>query len=1817
MATNCSVKQTIMRELLNNNFIDSKMNIIGKTQDVFPYIQSLNQYARDNFGLTEDLIETIPVKSKAGYFTKVNIKENLVEQIDNLRNSESFNSRQQDGSNTTKLRDIISGNQEVKKSDFQKFYSFLTEAESQYKNKTGSGYKSNTRKGREAIRLRKLAEKRGFMLSPDYIGSLDLVAIGGESSVYTDPKNNKIIKFNNNPFYDSWTEFFATLSVHNALFPDTAYSFKGFYNNEEGNLSIALQQDALVDEADVMNSFQSYLDDSIGLDNLIDDLGPKLEPLLTKLREAGFIIPESTTTTNSFLDNYLMGILNDGPKQFNAKDLDGRYYNPELGVNIGDLHPGNIFLVDNEARIIDSVIDLDRYEFGEDTFSSRYDSEQPREVAGDNSSEYFDDDLTPNTNLPLGDNYTEFLKYKRDQLGSINQEISKLNTAAKTTRDKVDIERRRKDLNQRRKTLESQIQTLEGNEVPFMFKTMFDDLDMMEEALRGEAELKNIDDIKKKLDFYKTFVLGENDEYTAGSLREYNIPDFDKLVTRVFTLDKDYTDLVRGKVTQLLEESPEVQETLKNTGYNVSDLLKANSDLSWADSQLLGLMSSNSNDTVLPQFLQMLMHRTNLKHSHSVDQLVDNLTRVENKTGLYNPEWIFGKDSKGENNGFIADLYSEEWYSSLRGLGNLVRDYINSESKDKKKAHQAIMSWFSSNTNVVDFTKIPQIREAYLNNPAYSSYFEGTTDQESQEYDARLRSEYGPKYEDLVYSTLQKLQVLEEMKNDGVDNDLYFAQKNIWELIKNFKNPSIKNKQNIRYGETGTDVAFFNDFYSIPMLPKSTTISSEFNDNFELVQSEKSTGFINQDFKNTIMSNQDNLDYFNAIKDLSEYINNTYQTNTTGRLSYPKIKNSWFESSHDTLKAIKAGKLAGFKKISQDTLDAWKALYYEQGSYAQKDSKVHSNYSDRSKAEIKNLARLYRAQGLSSEEAYKKASEQVLKDYSLDVSRDLKAVAEMAALHNARVEIAPIADAIFDTYKGITDSNNQERKRGMAHLEYYIDHIIYNNVNKYRDSNKLEGTSWNPGLKPLLEVLDGVTKGKINEKSAHYLSEAEQELFKGYKELLSNGYIPDSVRLQDIGYDLTKRGIKDKDGNEKVIYEDHGTIITPEQFKEKYAQYLQDKIEKLGLDLNLAGAIDGVLRTVIYKALALNPISGIFNRIEGLNSAYIMDSTGTYWTEGNLDAAKQMMSWWNLKKLSFGKLSLMDKNKAKQMRMFELLLRKMPGVLQDRKNELQRNVSDSQIDIENFNVFKAAVDHPESKNQGSIMLAKMMDFVLKDAQGNPLLNEDGSQMKLLDRDTQQFNAFDIDENGLLVAKPGFEHLNDISQFDDLVVDMSVAVSRSQGNYSTNDIMQAKKTIWGRAGTMFMTWLPEHLNQRFGIAGEGQVDLYRRDVKQEGRYVAGWRANKFNAAALMLGGLGISYGMLGTVGLFGAGLVGAWVYKKYLSKYSNQENIQRDVDHAKEFTQMLLSLGIEFINYPGHLLSSIPGVSKVRNLLPENKTFANTTMSEKERQAMRAMTRELAIMLSWLGFKMAVMALYKGIGGDDDDDKSPRRMKYYFIQNQLSRSITSLNGYYNPYAFIKDNSRNSFLSEMTDVFKLLHSIGTFDWDGIKDNATAPIPIPTMLDRTVRNIAGSREAIYENKIDYASQVDFNKIPSPLRWTSELFKDYMSDGEYSDKKAYLKARKEVRDKMKEELMDKYGNNKEVVKQILDAKMKQTVGSKYKDLSYADAAENIESGEVIQDPKKKASRSVRNKFKDKLKEQGVDNEDISTIMREEFRGR
>ena len=1781
---NCTIQQNILITLKDNNLIDDKFNIIGNTSQVFPYIASINAKARKDFGVKEDLIETLTVKNTKGVFVKVKFNESVANYInENKDKSNLTNSRYENSTNRTKLQEIVEGDRETKKTEFQQLYNFLTEESTKSKGETSPSYKdSTTSKRQQEKSLIKFAKRNKYMLPSDYFEDYNYLAQGGESIVYEDlDEDNSVIKLNSSSQYGNWKELLSSISIFNHLFPETQYSFRGFIINEDNQLCIALQQPKIEDEQAVSDGYYNLLkDEELSLSDINDDLGDKAEPLKQKLKDLGFEVPEEVNPIDMLLSN----LLGEDKTKAKIQNLNlGEYKHRELGFIISDLHTGNVMFNNNQVYIIDALIEEDRNTNQQPSiFNSRHDSDQ------ENSEEV----------LPLGDNYVEFLNYKKDQLASVEKQLEFLFNKLKNE-DTSDNREKQKTLNNLKRELDNQIKLLSENRVDYMFHTILEDLDNIEKALK-DSSLSDIESIKKKLDFYNTFIVGTNPDYKGESLSMYEGSDFDKISGQMNRIMENYQSNLENKIIEYLETDEGIQNILKNNPeISTKDLLNVSKDLNVVDTYLLGILSSNSKDTILPQFLFTLMQKVKYRNSLKVESLIDKINELEKTSGIVNPDWIYSKDENGDKDGYIIDTYSGQWFKALSRRNTLIKKYKedrNNKDTTAKTSYNEVINWLNDNAFVVDFTRLSAVKDIYGGHPEYSKYFKYTKEQ-IEAYENNLSQKLGPKYEDEVKKIINKLQKFEELKQDAPRTEWYernIAENNIWEFLNNYKtNKYMPIEYTYEHGNKSSKV-YFNAFYDLSIIPKDKVTRLVTTDAGPQYQ-EVNTKFYDENFQDEVMSNPKNLEYYKLIKEASEYINNTYELSLTGRLTYPKIQASFAESVIANYK----NKDINNMKVGTDALrrlgHEWKAMYYEKGGHKFKDTKVTSNYSDVSKQEINEKAKLYQLQGLSRENAYNKARKEVLETYSTDLGRDIKAVLMEAALHNTRLEVAPIADAFLTKYKDIDyvdpKGNVKERVNGIKRFEFYIDHVIYNNTQKYRESNNIEGQSWNPGIQKYLDAMEShkIASKFAGEKSLNLLSDTEKEVYRGLKELQLNGPTSPFV-IEDNGLKLEKRI---EEG--KIKYFKDEIELQEEEFNKEFNDYITDKISKLGLDLNLAGAIDGILKTVIYKNLALNPVSGIFNRIEGKHSAYIMDATGLYWTPGNFDIASDMLSYTTLRKLTFDKVGLGGEKRIKQIEIFEAFAKKL-GVLQDRKNELQRNVSDSKFSMETFNLMKFSVDYPELKNQGGIMMAIMMDKTIKDKEGNdhPLLN----------KDTKEFTCFNV-ENGVLSFKPEFDN-NTFEEFENLVIDITTAVSRSQGNYNPLDIMYAKKSIWGRAASMFLTWMPEHLHQRFGTNNDNIIDYMTGKKKPEGRFITAFKANKVNTLTGALAAIGISYGALGVVGLVGAAGLSAYVYNKYMKGYVNKDSVNRDVNHIQEFTQMLFSLGIEMINYPASMAQAIPGVGKLKI---KNNTFKNTTMTEQERQAMVTLTRELAIMLTMLSIKLAIMAMYKGIGGEDDDKDDPRRMKYNFIQNQLSRSITSLNGFLNPYAFVKDNSRNAFLSELSDIYNLTLGVATFDFDRVKDHALDPVPIPRILHKG--------KMPYHDKIDYASQVDFEKIPAPLHWTTELFKDVMSDGEYSDKKKYNKLRKEKREQIKEDLLSEYGDNKDALKTILDAKMKDQVGSKYKELSYEEAADMVNNEEVIKEPKKKATRSDRNAFKDKLKEQGLSNEEISKAMAEEFRGR
>ena len=1447
---------------------------------------------------------------------------------------------------------------------------------------------------------------------------------------------------------------------------------------------------------------------------------------------------------------------------------------------------------------------IDKIKDSPDLYSSKINTEDEYLNSGATKEDFFEDlqDKFGNEEIPLGDNYGEFLKYKLEVLSKKEHEISllraKLSSATPSFKVKLlkEIGKIEKDIN----FIQEQVSKLEKYEVEYMFHAIKEDLDQIEQIFKSKDN-SNYLEIKKKLEFYDTFLVGKNSEYSAESLQDYVelTDEFNALVVKAKMLSDKYPEYMASTTVEQLQEQELVQETMENSGKSINELITSTQDITSFDSYLMGLSNTAfSSDNILPQYLQIQMHKALINHTNVSSKLIDILNQVEKETGLYNPDWIYNKDKNGNKDNTIIDSYTDTWFNATKTFRTLIYQYKVSNVKNKHAAHLAVTQWLKDNTFMIDFSKIPKIREIYRNNPKYSKYFDSNfTDEQAETWENEMRKQYGFRYDELIENLILSLERFENISNDTTYSEVYKNRYNVWEVLQNIKN-GVRDYHHIKLGDN--KISFYSDFYSLPFLPKEANERRQITN--KLGQRVPPPDFYNQDFRNTVLNNADNTKYYDAVRNIVKYNNDTYSTNiyTNGRYSFPRVRKEMLQSLGDSLKEIRGGNFKELYSVGKEVLNNWQAMFYEKGFSYETEGKVNSNYRDTYKKEVKEREQGYIIQGLSKEDAYKKAIIETDKNYSEDFSRDIKAISQMASLHNARVEMAPMAESVVEAYKHF----NPEMKNGLGRLEYYVNHIIYNRTGKYRNSGKWEGEKINPKIQHFLDIINGVSKGKLAKYKGKLLSDSEKELFSMYKDVIEKGIIPKEIsineRIGDSHFKLSKT---------EKLHTIQGKVATEEEWNKEFEKFIKAKVEDMGLDLNVAGLVDGILKTVIYKALAINPISGIFNRNEGLNSAYIMDATGLYWTPNNLQSAKEMMAFYNSRKIwSKYKKNAPIRKGAKQMSIFEQLIKRMPSVLQDRKDELQRNANENKFSLEDMDIFWLAVQSAESKNQGSIMLSMMMDYKLKDSNGN--------EVPMIDKHTKEFTAFDLDSKGHIVAKPGFEqYLDNITNFEDLIINMSVAISRSQGNYSQNDIMRAKGAIWGKVLTNMITWLPEHLAQRWGTSK--QIDLYRKGEITQGRYVAAAQGNTINTGFMVgLGGLGISYGMLGMAGLIGGGIISAVVATKYLAKIASTNTVKRDANYIKEFTQMLLSLGIEYLNYPSHLLSSIPGMRKLKFFKNANP-LSNNTMTEAQQNSMRAMTRELAIMLFWLSVKMAIMALYKGIGGDDDDEKSDRRMRYYFLQNQLSRSITTLESFMNPYAFVKDNARNIFLSELTDIFKLAHSVLTFDWEGIKDNSTAPIPIPSMVDKTVRNLIGNREnSIIQDKIDYSSMVDFEKIPSPLHWTSTLTKDFFTDGEYSNKKEYRDAREKVREKIKEEVMEEYGEDKDLVKTITDLRVKELIGNKYEDLSYEDATESIESGEIMKDPKikKKSTKQSRLKsLEESLEEQGITPTEVRKIVSKE----
>jgi hypothetical protein len=1390
---------------------------------------------------------------------------------------------------------------------------------------------------------------------------------------------------------------------------------------------------------------------------------------------------------------------------------------------------------------------------------------------------------------PETDNFVEFIRYQKQIIERNKILIQEYKSKIKRKEGNKDslnkkIRELYMDINSREETLSN----LEKNSEENLFKALFEEIDQISKAIDNVSDIENI---KQRLEFIYKFVKGVSMDNTSNEpiIKTFILEnaEYPNLNLQLDNLVRKYNDSLEALAYKIISDDITFYNNVLSredefTEEQIKGLFHATSDINALEKALLGLSQASTNDTVIPSIIQSYLNTHSTKRNSEVKKYSDRLRELIDKIDSKDFSFIFERNERGNLTGNLIDIHTEKYRKVLKRYYDINNEIISNEAKYKKK-----LSWIKQNVHIIDFRKISQVQEIYKDLYPEEYTF---TEEETKKYEQFLKDLLGDFYQEEIEKVLETLESFETIKNNREevntkDFDRYIAQNNPYLFIKQFG--TAEENDTVSFKNSSGDIEeVWSKINYIRFVPKKEVLSpNEYTGEFEKV----STGYYNSEFEKNILSDINKFNYWKLLKEIyTEYINPTYNINSYNDMSYAKIEKSFLEELKEQQNlALKGGKTV------KKAMYSFKSIFYERGFQSDLIG-IRKNYQDNFKKQVVYLSKIYQSKsleelislakkeginisGLSDKKDIIKeiATAKVITNYSMDINSITGALLDMAALHKARQDTAPIARVLAEAHK----LNDPNRKNSIERVNKWIDRVIYNYTEFERGSESLAGRDFKISkqgwFKTLIEKVVNVPfiKSIISSKFLKLLDDSEKEMFKLLLDIKNKGY-KNSEKY-------TVRDEKDnlmyiKAGNSYFVQSgQHITAITEEQFDKAFQNDIQDKIDALGVDLNAAGLIQGMLKLIIFKGLGLAPIAGIFNRIEGFNSSYIMDATGNYWTTGNFERANSFMAFYNSLKISPERMSSLDLKRFKELKKFRILLNSM-AIIQDRKNELQRNASFSKFNTETLNPFQFAVELPETHNQGAILLCILMDAEIKDKNGNT--------HKIFDKDKLEFTIYDEADKKLFL-KEEFRTEENIANWENFEVDLEnlknnsylltknkakQAISRSQGNYDNLDVINITSSLWGRVISLFLKWMPEHFMQRF--SGGYNFNIWTGEQGAKGRYREIW-GNKGNLTffaimkVLLKFGLtpfstGLSLGVTGLVSVMG-------LYKIV----KGRKGLETQATLVQDLANFLQTMVIQTLNYPLTLFRSKYAI----NSFKISEKIYGKNYNAREVQAMAALCRELAVQIAWL----VVIALIKKLFWKDKDDEEydeNERQLQNFLDNQASRIISTLDNYSNPVALITDLQRNSLLRELTNIQKFASAIiENKDKKDIEKAGMKVVPLPKLL------IEGTDIFRDEKEFD-------------TNWVDEKMKDVATDGEYSAKKELKKLRQEktleIIKNLEEKGLEGEAFDKEFKKEKRRYLLKRKKGETYK--SVIERMKNGETNKIREDkPKSKKRKPRKNKKK------------------------
>lgn len=1285
---------------------------------------------------------------------------------------------------------------------------------------------------------------------------------------------------------------------------------------------------------------------------------------------------------------------------------------------------------------------------------------------------------------------TLYVDYKRDLLQKLRANLDRFYKLNKGKEYTENFTRRVAQFHEAINRVSEEIGQLTATDANTVFKDIVDEIELLSNSLDNLDTFNTENhEIVNRLNMLSNIILGQNIDDTSIEdnrimLDGTGIEGFDAIRSSMVDLKNKFNDFLYQIAKDAFLNDPIFVENRNNplrkeseiTDEQVESWLKSikekGKDIGTLPAYFLGINSNE--DSIISKVLNDLFQVNVKKVRQSILEKEDRLAELQERLhrNKFDIDKFYGKDAYGVKTGRLISKFTNKWLNSVSAMLDIRKNFESANNLLKPGKYKELMSWHQKNSVFIDIRKIGIFKELYEDE--FGEYFT-FSEEEMQNYEDSLRDTLGRAYDDIIEDQVESVEKFVNYLYAEQDRNNKWTEKNIaaanpFAFLENYYSENRMNPISTTVEDTPVKVfntGRFNNF--IPL-----------RNNIDSMGNLSDTGYYDSTFERDFENNDDAYEAQKIMQSLlSEHINPAYSVagKNISALQIPIERKSFAEIYADSRKK---GILPMIKAVVHNTIEKWKDKWFD-ANYNTDKRDIVSNYSNAALREIRDLKSVLSL--LPNSELFNRAEKlglnvpkdissellidtiaraEVLPKFSNDIFKNVLSVSSMASLQRARQDTAFIAEMLYKQYiKG----DGQERHKANMKFRNWIDVQIYNKRNeKKADENNV-----------------------ITKLSIKRLSDADKEMRDILKEVQTDaksGNIKDGLRFNLDGKKFTSKFNTETLKMEYMIssteVSDDGesveniTKVSEKTFQENLNTYIENRIKNTGIKMTLSSFISGILSNMSMGFLGFNIKAGIRNRIEGAIVNTAVDAEGIRWTTGNNRKSQKILAGASLFKTSNGKLDFVSRKKAEQLRTIDLLVKRF-DVLQDRKDFRDKKNQVSAYDkFKDFwDVYNFAVGLPEYSNQVEIMLNILQDFKVKDYKGRPIgfCNGDGIITDENGKIIDTHNYIPIYYPGTLKLRPEYKYtaeafnedgtlkndidLNDYINKDNIsletfevsdvvggVAEGSNAITalnlrigdsiKIQGNFSNMDSIYAMHNDWGRFAMAFKRFLPELVNQRFGVSGK---DIIQGRDRTEGRYRVLFRnpgaLGVFASGAALIGFGPLISGLALTSGLI------PFAFQRVANKWFNKDITIDFADNLLSAAGMLQEVLIRTINMPLAIVNSKWQLEDIKGL-KENvflkKLNNKQVLTEEETGAIKATAQELAIGISVILFTMLAKSAF---GGDDDDED--KKYTRNFIDNFGNQIIDNLMMFTNPTALITDGSRLLLLAELDNIAKFCKAV----------------------------------------------------------------------------------------------------------------------------------------------------------------------------------